>query len=153
MQMFFLMRHAQASWQAASDFERPLTAQGVESIEQLLAKHGAALTQVSKIVCSPYLRTRQTAQIVADYLAVETLLIEPNITPDNSVNEAVKALESHWCDNLLVITHQPLIGDLVCFLEYGDMGLSEPVDVGAIYSYQLAWPGFGCAQRKSLFVG
>jgi phosphohistidine phosphatase len=151
--MFYLMRHGHASWEAASDQERPLTHNGSELLKRMISHHAVSLVNINKIICSPYLRTQQTAAIVNQNLNVE-ILLEPNITPSSSVKEALTSIEKHWCDGLLIVTHQPLIGCLINFLEQGESSAThfpEVVEPGSLYSYSLPWPGPACAIRESLF--
>lgn len=151
--MLFLMRHGQASWASDTDMGRALTDRGRQEIEGLTTEHLAGLKRIDKIICSPYLRTRQTAEIVARPLAID-VIIEPNITPSNTVQEAVFAIEKHWSDNLLVVMHQPLIGTLISYLEHGEKSTNhfpEFVEPGSMYGFSLPWPGPGCAIRQSLF--
>ncbi len=151
--MFYLMRHGHASWAASTDQQRPLTDKGRELLQAMAKEHVHALSGISKIICSPYLRTQQTAAIINQNLAVE-ILLEPSITPSNSVKEALLAIEKHWCEGLLVVTHQPLIGCLINYLEQGGDNATqypEMVEPGSLYSYSLPWPGPACAIRESLF--
>ncbi len=150
--MFYLMRHAEASWAANTDQDRQLTERGRQDVLQLVLRHQCDLQTIQKIVCSPYLRTRQTAQIIAASIGIEKLVFEGRLTPENSVKSAVTALEEHWCEHLLVVTHQPLIGCLINYLEHADNSSCQPVSPASIYSYAMEWPGPGCGLRESLFA-
>jgi phosphohistidine phosphatase len=162
--MFYLMRHAEAAWNTATDIERPLTLQGEADLRNSIAKNITQLHKIKKIIASPYLRTQQTAQIVATCLsklhsntnpgdrnATLPIVSDKSFTPSASIKEAYGAIEGHWCENLLVVTHQPLIGNLIGYFEGLGYGVSEPVAPGSIYEYAMEWPGPGCALRRSLF--
>lgn len=162
--MFYLMRHAEAAWNTPTDIERPLTIQGEVDLRNSLIENITQLQNIQKIVASPYLRTQQTAKIVAtclsefhsntnasDITATLPILSDKNLTPSASINDAYKSIEEHWCDNLLVVTHQPLIGNLIGYFEGLGYGVLEPVAPGSIYEYAMEWPGSGCAFRQSLF--
>ena len=147
------MRHGEASWAAASDVERPLTIAGQSQLSAMLQIHADDLKDITKIISSPYLRTQQTAAIVNQSLEVD-IILDANITPNNSVREAVLAIEQHWCEGLLVVTHQPLIGCLISYLEEGGSSAThypELVEPGSLYSYSLPWPGPACAIREAVF--
>jgi phosphohistidine phosphatase len=163
--MFYLMRHAEAAWSTATDIERPLTLQGEAGLRNSLAKNITQLQKIQRIVASPYLRTQQTAKIVAaclsefhsntnacDRIATLPIISDKSFTPSATINEAYSAIEGHWCENLLVVTHQPLIGNLIGYFEGLGYGASEPVAPGSIYEYTMEWPGPGCALRQSLFA-
>ena len=149
--MFLIMRHGEASWSAPTDFDRPLTSEGREQLVAMVKQRQRQLRGISKIVCSPYLRTRQTAAIIAASLNNVDILYDNQLTPENTIAEAIVALEKHWCDQLLVVTHQPLIGNLISFFESGDLSRPEPVLPGSIYSYTMGWPGPDCGLRESVF--
>jgi len=149
--MFFLMRHGEASWEASTDFDRELTSSGREQLSRLAQRHQQELSGISKIVCSPYLRTRQSAAIIANVLGNVDVIIDGQLTPNNNVKDAVSAIEKHGCENVLVVTHQPLIGNLISYLEQGDQSYPEPVLPGSIYRYSMLWPGPGCGLRESVF--
>ena len=150
--MFHLMRHGEASWDAATDSQRPLTKAGKAQLMLLAANQAQLFRPVQKIICSPYLRTRQSAILIAQQFEGIEILCEEDLTPENSPTKALLAIERHWCNNLLVVTHQPLIGNLISLLEQGDLHYPEPVVPGSVYSYVMDWPGPGCAQRHSLHL-
>ncbi len=149
--MFFLMRHAEASWAANSDLERELTDAGKQALFRLITDNLKSLQGIQKIVSSPYLRTRQTAKLVADAVGVQTIEFEKRLRPEISVNEALAGIEKHWSDNLLVVTHQPLIGNLISYIEHGNYVFIEPVTPGSIYGFSMEWPGPSSALRESVF--
>ncbi|NQZ31940.1 MAG: histidine phosphatase family protein [Oceanospirillaceae bacterium] len=149
--MFFLMRHGEASWQAATDFDRVLTEVGHEQLVTMAMRQHLQLKGITKIVCSPFVRTRQSAAIIAHSLGDIPIVYDNQLTPANTVQEAIAALEMHWCEQLLVVTHQPLIGNLISYFEQGDQAYPESVSPGSIYSYSMAWPGPGCGLRESVF--
>lgn len=142
--MFILARHAQASWDASSDEQRELTCAGRADLQRQVAIYPHYFSVLEKVVVSPFVRTLQTAQLLAPHIEV---VEDSRLTPESSVKDAISALEAHWVDNLLVVTHQPLIGSLICFLEHGGTQMPEPVMPGDCYLYQLLWPGPACAQR------
>lgn len=151
--MFYIMRHGKASWAAQTDHQRALTEAGANELSSMVERNQSELKGISKILSSPYLRTQQTSKIVNQILDVEIVLSE-SITPSNTVKEALQSIEQQWCEGLLVVTHQPLIGNLICYLEHGQDSAThypEMVEPGSLYSYSLPWPGPACAIRESLF--
>ena len=71
MSVFYFVRHGQSEANAAgiiADETPALTMQGVEQARSV----GMALQDkgIKAVVCSPYLRARQTAQIIADQLGL-----------------------------------------------------------------------------------
>lgn len=149
--MLHLMRHGQAGWNAKTDMQRSLTEQGMQFIKQLSLTNAKHFRDIQKVVCSPYLRTRQTAHLMVENRAGIEVIFDHGLTPESTVKDALIAIEQHWCDELLIVTHQPLIGKLISYLEHGMGAYLEPVDPGTVYSFSMVWPGPGCAERESVF--
>ena len=65
----FLLRHGIAAGHSAgglrTDSERPLTEEGVEELREACDRYALHLPTPDRIVSSPLLRARQTAEIVA----------------------------------------------------------------------------------------
>jgi len=145
--MLILMRHGEADWNATTDESRCLTEKGISFVRQQAAEVAGFAPNVSKIICSPYRRTCQTARLMQQSLGGIEIVEDDRLTPDVPVSEAITALEAHWQDNLLVVTHQPLIGYLVSYLIEGDMRSPEPLLPGHRVSLALDWPAAGMATR------
>ncbi len=120
----FLMRHGEASFDAATDRQRPLTPLGVTQTQQMAAHLARQLTQLDLVFVSPYLRAQQSWQ------ACEALLPEPErvhyldeLVPDASPTLANDLLLAHMtlvrAQTGLVIAHMPLLGYLVSELVPG----------------------------------
>lgn len=135
---FFVMRHAQASFNASSDRNRPITDNGVEQTKRLLNDHAESLSQVNQLWSSDLLRARQTAEIVSDKtnLAVHE---KHFLSPDGDVKavlDELRSLPSEIC--LLIVSHQPLVGELVSFLLNGNVHQSHPYSTSEILELDLA---------------
>lgn len=107
-----LIRHGEASWDAASDMERRLTPRG-ES--QLLAA-GAWLAeqqwQPDQIWVSPYRRAQQSADIVAQGWRARRRSIA-SLSPDAALTELESLLETFVGERLVLIGHNPLLSTAV----------------------------------------
>jgi len=81
----YLLRHAKSSWTDSSlrDFDRPLNERG-RAAAPLIGKHLAAETLIDPLlICSPSLRTRETAELV---LREANLRLQPHF--DGRIYEA-----------------------------------------------------------------
>jgi phosphohistidine phosphatase len=111
-----IMRHGQAQARATTDFERPLTALGVE---QAIAA-GACLStqdfQIDEVWVSPYLRTQQTADHVMSQLPACPRVTVAALVPEAELITIRSALEESETKNLLLVSHQPLVSSLVATL-------------------------------------
>lgn len=141
--MFALIRHGDAQLHV-NDRERMLSESGKSQLEALFQQHKNVFSRFTRVLSSPYVRTLATAQILTPHLMKDQLIQDVRLQPDATVSEALKAIEMNWADDLLVVTHQPLIGRLINYLEEGSENL-KGVAPGELHCYSLPWPGPGCA--------
>ena len=111
-----LLRHGEAvSSHPDGDSARPLSPRGVAAIEAF-ARRFAALDRVpDRIFTSPLLRAQETAALMCAALgrrARAEILTE--LIPDSEPSEVLVALAAAAPDarHLLLVGHQPLLGDL-----------------------------------------
>ena len=66
MKTLYLLRHAKSSWNDSSlrDFDRPLSDRGREAAERIGKRLASEKLHAPLLLCSPALRTRETAEIV-----------------------------------------------------------------------------------------
>ncbi|WP_085715526.1 phosphohistidine phosphatase SixA [Pseudomonas sp. B28(2017)] len=114
----WVLRHGEAEPHGSKphDSERELTANGREEVLRAAANlMGQPLTA---IYASPYMRAQQTAQLVR-----ETLGFEPEIrtvewlTPDTDPDKVAEQLVS--VSEALLVSHNPLVGNLLSYLQHG----------------------------------
>lgn len=121
----FIARHGEASFDADSDFSRPLTARGKEQTRALVNQNSSILGEVKHIWASPLLRAQQTAQVYREALTLD-VQTQPFITPDSSPKQVLRQLSKAGLDNLLIVSHQPLVGDLLSLLVEGNTYQPHP---------------------------
>jgi phosphohistidine phosphatase len=106
------MRHGEAERSIGRDFDRNLTdwgRQGVDRSCDVLIDKGV---DIVNIFTSPLLRAQQTAEIVHRRLSVkETVITAPELIPNGDCDTVADLLLNR--ERVLLVTHQPLIGDLV----------------------------------------
>ena len=104
-----LWRHAQAvdADESLDDLKRPLTVQGEGQAAEMAGWLKRHLPKNTRIVCSPALRTRQTAL----RLTKDNYHIVPQIAPGASVAALLQAADwPHSEHAVLVVGHQPTLG-------------------------------------------
>lgn len=114
----WLLRHGEAEPLARNDAERNLTAHGRQQVREAVARlQGRALQGV---LASPYVRAQQTAELACETLgfngARETVAW---LTPDSDLRQVIRELDTYPFDELLLVTHQPLVGALAGLLLHG----------------------------------
>ncbi len=109
-----LWRHAQAE-EGLPDIERPLTPQGRKQAARMAAWLDRSLPSGCRILCSPAVRTRQTA----DALGRPYKLV-PEIGPGATPQQVLAA--AGWPDGrgpVLLVGHQPWAGQVASLLLTG----------------------------------
>lgn len=123
----WIMRHGEASFNAPNDAARYLTDNGIKNVKSQGEWLGKYLTnqniQLDKILISPYLRAQQTFEnVIVGMQAVDfsqdfTKITETweEITPDGNpytVENYLDFLHNEGANNILIISHLPLVFDL-----------------------------------------
>jgi phosphohistidine phosphatase len=109
-----LWRHAEAA-DGSPDLTRPLTAKGHKQAEDMARWLKPRLPRNTRILVSPALRTRETAQYLSRHF--ETV---PDIAPDASPEAVLAAAD--WPETsgaVLVVGHQPTLGEVAALLLAG----------------------------------
>ena len=121
----WLLRHGEAERFAATDAKRQLTDAGCLDVNaSAQALRGVALTH---ILVSPYVRAQQTATLVTRAIGWQAPLETVNwLTPDTPVQQTLTALNA-YTGEVLLIAHQPLLGDLAGLLQHGHRQAPEAV--------------------------
>lgn len=148
----FIMRHAQASFSAPSDRDRPITELGITQTKNLLLTKNDQFSDVNLIWCSDLLRAIQTASLVTDALTLEAVE-KTFLSPDGSVKQVVEALqriESEAC--LFIVSHQPLVGELVSFLVNGNVHNAHPYTTSEILELELDVVAAGMARITKQYL-
>ncbi|MBU6954485.1 phosphohistidine phosphatase SixA [Hahella sp. HN01] len=150
MRTCFLMRHGEAEMRAPSDSLRELTAYGRtrtrEVAERLASHHDGELT----LLHSPYVRATQTAEIVGEVFSrITSVHVMELATPDDDPRACLAALESFASQNLILVTHMPLVAALAALLEHGGTFPSTGFQTSEIREYEMPVWGLGCAMEKS----
>ncbi len=107
--LLLVMRHGKAEPKrpGLKDEERKLTDEGRRDVE-LVAK--ILPNKPSKILCSPMVRARETAEIVAEIYGIKYEIVQ-ELLPENVSLDSLKNLISE--ENILLIGHAPSIEEFV----------------------------------------
>ena len=126
------MRHGDAEPSAVSDEVRPLSVRGRSEVQEV----GRALVAhlgIDKIVASPLVRAQETASLVAACYSHEIqrdtcVSLSPNGIPDQVIAEFDEGVGSG-----LLVTHMPLIADLVSALS----GKRQAVQTAELFCFDM----------------
>ncbi|MCW8127067.1 phosphohistidine phosphatase SixA [Microbulbifer halophilus] len=107
-----ILRHGEAEPMEVDDAARQLTGRGRAQVAGICESRVEALSGVRAIWASPFVRARQTAEIVADKFGLE-IKTEPLLIGDTSPQQVLDALQQVGDFPLLLVSHQPLVGSLI----------------------------------------
>ena len=108
----WILRHGQAEPMAASDPQRALTEHGRAEVRAMLPLFDD--TPLDVILASPYRRAQQTAELVSRGLAhARGVATAAWLTPDDDPRQALDFLGERSERNVLLVSHQPLVGQRI----------------------------------------
>jgi phosphohistidine phosphatase len=116
----YILRHAEAG-AASTDGERPLTALGLEQAR----KAGQLLQpeQAQRLLFSPKLRTRQTAEQVLSVCTGLTSSPTQSLLPPSTEDDVAADLEAAQASgdsSVILVSHLPMVAELTGWLSTGD---------------------------------
>ncbi|MDI5890775.1 phosphohistidine phosphatase SixA [Halomonas rhizosphaerae] len=143
-----IMRHGEAG-HGRPDAARELTGQGDRETARmacwLAAREEPDLTRL-RLLVSPYVRARQTAERIAEPLGlvVETL---PIITPDDPPEAVVEwLLEQPEGRPMMLVSHMPLVAALTGLLVEGRVDRGPGFPTAAVAELEAEVWAAGCAR-------
>jgi len=135
----YLLRHGIAAiWDDldyARDAERPLTSKGKRQLRQSAAAMKKMGLRFDLILSSPYLRARQTAEIIAESLKLKRRLKFSNaLAPEGSPKDLLRALSASKPapKNVLLVGHEPYLSRLISQLTTGGTALAMDFKKGGL---------------------
>ena len=133
----WILRHGEAQAHARTDAERNLTEHG--RAEVLRSAAHLIGQPLGAIIASPYVRAQQTAQLVRDVLGFQPeIRTVPWLTPDGDVQQVLKKLDSD--DDVLLVSHQPLVGNLISLLQHGHQRQPQPMYTASLAQLEGDFP-------------
>ncbi|WP_341958765.1 phosphohistidine phosphatase SixA [Pseudomonas sp. RC10] len=127
----WILRHGEAQSRARTDAERELTANGREEV---LTSAAHLLGQPLRwIIASPYVRAQQTAELVRQALGfTDAVVTVPWLTPDSDPRKVLENLDLYASDDVLLVSHQPLVGSLIGLAVHGNLQQAEPMHTASL---------------------
>ena len=142
----FIMRHGEAEVVASSDEARHLTEYGrKQSISQgqwLKNQLNSTALSVQKVIVSPYVRARETFELVNSALGnvLNNVEVWNGITPYGNatlVADYLSVLQKEGIESVLLVSHLPLVGSIVSEL----YGKRNPISFYPSTIVQIDWNG------------
>ena len=121
--LVMLLRHAIAEDPGSRpDEERRLTPEGKRKLREVVAGMRALGLPVEAVLSSPLTRAGETAQMVADVFDVG-VEITPALAPGGRAEAVFAALEGRRAAGVVLVGHEPDMGELMSTLLVGSSGL------------------------------
>jgi phosphohistidine phosphatase len=154
----YVLRHAIAVERGTpgykNDSDRPLTPQGVKRLRRVARGLKALDLSFDAILSSPYLRAKQTAEIVADELHCEKKLeFSPLLEPGGDIRSLIRDIVNRFagCETLLLVGHEPYLSTLISVLISGDQKVEITMKKGGVCKLSAERLRFGrCAALEWL---
>lgn len=145
----WVLRHGEAQANARSDAERELTGHGrsqvIASAAHLLGK------PLGRIIASPYVRAQQTAELVRQALGFsEAIITVPWLTPESDPKKVLNQLDEYADEEVLLVSHQPLVGVLIGLLVNGSFQHAQPMNTASLAELEGDFPLAGAMQLLSV---
>lgn len=135
----WILRHGEAQSRARTDAERELTERGREEVLRSAAHLQGQPLQ--RIIVSPYVRAQQTAEQVRQALGFAGPVVTvPWLTPDSDPREVLDSLDAYASEDVLLVSHQPLVGALIGLAVHGHLQQAEPMQTASLAELETDFP-------------
>jgi phosphohistidine phosphatase len=141
----YLLRHGLAVERTIPEFkldsDRPLTPDGRKKLKRLGAVLAHAEISFDLILTSPYVRARQTAEIMANALGSEKRVeISGHLAPGNHLKGLVEDLKRRTqpLNDVLLVGHEPDLSRTTSILVTGKPGLPLEFKKGGLCKLEIA---------------
>jgi phosphohistidine phosphatase len=150
----YLLRHGIAAEPGAAgyepDSERPLTAKGESRLRDAVRAMKGLDLSFDLILSSPYLRAKQTAEIIAKNLKLrKKMAICDDLIPNGNPRLLIQQLNQlrPEPENVLLVGHEPYLGKLVALLAAGNTSLEIDFKKGGLCKLEAEFLLYGrCAK-------
>src|SRR5436190_9754875 len=123
----YILRHGLAGERGdpkySNDADRPLTGEGRRKLWKIAKAMKALELSFDLILSSPYARTRQTAEIIAEaFKAEKKLKFSETLQPEGSQKELIQFLKriKPAPKHVWLVGHEPYLSTLISLLVSGD---------------------------------
>jgi phosphohistidine phosphatase len=134
----FILRHGLAVEPGTAGFfrdaERPLTSEGRSKLKKSAEAMKALELSFDLILSSPYVRARQTAELVAQSMKCNSLELTETLAPDGRVEKLISLLNRRRAatEDVLLVGHEPYLSELISLLVSGEVGLPVVMKKGGL---------------------
>ena len=150
-----LMRHGEASFNAPTDAQRPLTGSGRAAVIKQSQESAVPWHEFASLWASPYRRAQETASLLLPHIAYKQHQLHLQslecIAPLGDLNEVQNFLLEQVHEDIILVTHQPLISALIGHFCYSDQHLGDPMMPASMALLEGEVAAAGCLTLTHLF--
>jgi phosphohistidine phosphatase len=132
-----------------TDSERPLIPKGEHQLRQIADAMRKMDLRFDLVLSSPFLRARQTAEIIAESLMLKKQLVFSDaLVPDGNPKALVRQLNElkPAPENVLLVGHEPYLSQLIALLTAGETGMAIDLKKGGLSKLEAEYLLYGpCA--------
>jgi phosphohistidine phosphatase len=132
----YIIRHAIAADEGdyEQDSDRPLTDKGRKKMRQIAKGLRALGVEFDLILSSPYLRARETAEILSDIFKMKKeIAFSENLTPMAEPDALISEInEKYSVDSLALVGHEPHLSSLAGLLTSENAKLDVTIKKGGV---------------------
>ena len=140
----FLLRHGEAEPSASTPAGRQLTEAGRQEVSSVARQFASKRFALDTCFVSPALRAQQTAETFLSHIFDSP---EPSTIEELSANQRaaqiMKYLEQVEADNVLLVSHNPILSELLALLTRGNVEDMTILDTGELACITLEILGLG----------
>lgn len=139
----YIIRHAIAVEEGTPGYEedsqRPLTDKGKKKMRQIAKGLRALGVRFDMVLSSPYIRAKETAEILADVFKMKkSLELSENLIPMSDPDLLIAELnEKYSVDSIALVGHEPALSHLIGFLVSERGGLDITLKKGGVCSLSI----------------
>jgi phosphohistidine phosphatase len=154
----YILRHAIAVERGTAGFEddslRPLTDKGAKKMVRIAQGMLALEFSLDAIYSSPYVRARQTAEIVADVFdARDRLVLTPHLAVGGKPGDLLKLVNGAGGASVMLVGHEPYLSTLISMLIAGTENVPITLKKGGLCKLTASKPHYGrCATLEWLLT-
>ncbi len=134
----YIVRHAIAVERGTPGYEddsqRPLTEEGRKKMKKIVKGLRQLEVEPDLILTSPYVRARDTAEILAKGLKLkDKLAFSDNLIPPGNFDQLIdEIIEKYSVDSLALVGHEPMLSSFVGFLMTGSPNSTITLKKGGV---------------------
>ncbi|MEI7845559.1 MAG: phosphohistidine phosphatase SixA [Chloroflexota bacterium] len=154
----YLMRHAIAleANNVMEDNLRPLSEKGRKKLGEIVQNLKRLEINFDIILTSPYVRTRQTTDMLAEGLAIKqkNIFESENLCPPGFGDGLINEICAHdGLENILIVGHEPALSQLIGVLIAGDPDLDIEIKKAGLCKLSIDQLKYGrCAKLEWLLT-